>query len=214
MTVTIDWRIDGLELSSCNCNWGCPCNFSAAPSHGDCRAAVAVEIERGHFGETPLDGLRLCFLYAWPGPVHEGKGRMQPYVDERADGAQRRAILAIGTGEETEPAATFFSVYRLMSETVFEPRFVPIRFEADLESGVGSFSVPGLIEGSTEPIRHPKTGRLNRVRVLRAFGIEFKEAEFVSGSVSTGDAPIPLVWSGRHAHLARMHMTPQGPVKA
>lgn len=213
MTTPVDWWFRGLELSTCNCNWGCPCHFSGVPSYGNCRAAAALQIDTGQFGEIALDGLRFCLLCAWPGPIHEGKGEMQVLIDERADAAQRRAILAIGTGEDTEPAATFFSVYRLMSDTLFEPRYVPIEFNADLEAGSGSFSVPGLIEARAEPIRHPKSGKLNRARLFRPFGVEFRDAEFVSGSATTTGGHIPLEWSGRHAHLAKIHMTPRGPLR-
>jgi hypothetical protein len=213
MTDRVDWWFRGLELSTCNCNWGCPCHFSGVPSLGNCRAAAALQIDTGQFGDTRLDGLRFCLLCAWPGPIHEGKGEMQLLIDERANAAQRRAILAIGTGENTEPAATFFSVYRLMSDTLFEPKYVPIEFTVDLEAGSGSFSVPGLIETTAEPIRHPKTGKLNRVRLFRPFGVEFRDAEFVSGSARTTGARIPLQWSGRHAHLAQVHMTPRGPLR-
>ena len=213
MTDRVDWWFRGLELSTCNCNWGCPCHFSGLPSHGDCRAALAVQIDTGRFGETGLDGLRFCLLCAWPGPIHEGNGEMQVLIDDRASADQRRAILAIATGEHTEPAATFFSVYRLMSDTLFEPKYVPIRFTADIEAGNGSFSVPGLIEAGAEPIRHPKTGKLNRVRLFRPFGVEFRFAEFLSGNACTEGGSIALEWSGRHAHLAQIHMTPHGPLE-
>ena len=52
------WRIAGEEVANCNCAWGCPCQFNALPTYGDCRAAIGYEIEEGHFGDVPLDGLR------------------------------------------------------------------------------------------------------------------------------------------------------------
>ncbi|MBM3483599.1 MAG: DUF1326 domain-containing protein [Alphaproteobacteria bacterium] len=211
MSVTVDWRLGGALLSSCNCNWGCPCNFSGTPSYGDCRAALAVDISQGYFGDVRLDGLRFCGLYAWPGAVHDGGGRMQLCIDERANEAQRNALLAIATGQQTEPGATVFSAYRLTSDTLLEPLFRPIQIETDLASGTGAFSVPGLIDAHAEPIRHPKSGRLNRVRVQRAFGVEYRSAEFLSGHVTTNQSPIALNWSERHAHLAPMLMTPRGP---
>ncbi len=30
------WRIRGSIIGSCNCDWGCPCNFDARPSQGRC----------------------------------------------------------------------------------------------------------------------------------------------------------------------------------
>jgi hypothetical protein len=34
----IRWRIAGEEFASCNCNWGCPCQFNALPTTGRCEA--------------------------------------------------------------------------------------------------------------------------------------------------------------------------------
>ena len=33
-----------------------------------------MAIERGHFGDTPLDGVRYAQVYHWDGAVHEGNG--------------------------------------------------------------------------------------------------------------------------------------------
>ncbi|PWU09534.1 MAG: hypothetical protein C5B50_27195, partial [Verrucomicrobia bacterium] len=53
----IEWTMQGVEYANCNCAWGCPCQFNAAPSNGHCRAAVFVQIEQGQFGDVPLAGL-------------------------------------------------------------------------------------------------------------------------------------------------------------
>ena len=52
------WHISGEEVVSCNCAWGCPCQFNALPTYGNCEALTAMDIQRGHFGSTPLDGVR------------------------------------------------------------------------------------------------------------------------------------------------------------
>ena len=102
------WEIKAKEFSNCNCSYGCPCQFNALPTHGFCEAAVALEIEKGHYGAVKLDGLRMGGIFQWPGPVHEGHGKCQPFVDERADGQQREALLKIMSGQDTEPMATMF----------------------------------------------------------------------------------------------------------
>src|SRR5438132_11154067 len=30
------WSLKGSILGDCNCDWGCPCNFNVAPTHGHC----------------------------------------------------------------------------------------------------------------------------------------------------------------------------------
>jgi hypothetical protein len=51
-----EWRIKAVHLGNCNCAYGCPCKFSALPTHGNCRSVVAYKIEEGYFGAIRLDG--------------------------------------------------------------------------------------------------------------------------------------------------------------
>ena len=57
------WEIKAKEFANCNCAYGCPCQFNALPTKGFCEAAVAMEIEQGHFGDVKLDGLRIGGIY-------------------------------------------------------------------------------------------------------------------------------------------------------
>lgn len=205
----IDWKIRGPELVICNCNWGCPCQFNSLPSEGDCRAAIAMRIDEGHFGSTRLDGLSAVVLVAWPGAIHEGRGECLPVVDERASPEQRQALLTILSGQETEPGATAFAVFASTFEKVHEPLFKPIDIEVDLEGRVGRVEIPGLLEASAEPIRNPITGAPHRARLTLPQGFEYRTAEFASGSAHSRGA-VQLNWAGRHAHLAQLHMTGQG----
>src|SRR5262245_21682380 len=74
------WFISAVQFGSCNCDYGYPCQFESKPTHGDCRGFEASEIVEGHFGAVRLDGLRFAMLYAWPGPIYEGKGEMQAVI--------------------------------------------------------------------------------------------------------------------------------------
>jgi hypothetical protein len=208
----IDWAIQGPELASCNCDWGCPCQFNARPTHGDCRAGVGMRIDKGHFGDVPLDGLKFVVMVAWPGAIHEGKGEAQPVVDERADDRQREAILKILSGEETEPGATVFNVFATVIDTMHEPLFKPIEFEVDIESRTGRFAVAGLIEARGEPIKNPVTGNPHRARVVLPHGFEYTEAEYGSTTTKATGA-VPLDWTNGHGHFAMLHLTGSGPVR-
>ena len=86
------WRIAGEEVVSCNCSWGCPCQFNALPTTGRCEATGAWQIQEGYFGNTRLDGLRFGVVAWWPGPIHEGNGVWLPIIDERATMDQREAL--------------------------------------------------------------------------------------------------------------------------
>ena len=97
------WTIHGREFANCNCNYGCPCQFNALPTYGNCSAVVGIQIDSGHHGDTKLDGLRLAGIFRWPGPIYMGNGEALPIVDVRADAAQRDAICGIMSGQDTKP---------------------------------------------------------------------------------------------------------------
>lgn len=208
----VDWSTKSRLLITCNCDWGCPCQFNARPTHGDCRAAIAGRIDEGHFGDVRLDGLTWVALFAWPGAIHEGNGEALVVIDGRADERQREALLTILSGQESEPGATVFNVFAQTFSTMHEPLFRPIEFEADVDARTGRFAVPGLVEALGEPIRNPLTGEPHRARVSLPDGFEYKEAEYASSTTRAGGGPIPLDWANCHAHFARVHMTPYGPV--
>ena len=75
--MTSIWEIKGRELGNCNCAYGCPCQFNALPTHGDCHAVVGYQIDEGHHGDVRLDGLRAALIASWPGPIHEGNGTIK-----------------------------------------------------------------------------------------------------------------------------------------
>ncbi len=205
----VDWRIRGPEMTTCNCSWGCPCQFNALPTNGDCRAVAGMRIDEGHFGDVDLSGLKWAAMFAWPEAIHLGRGEAFVVIDENADEAQREALLTILSGGETEPGATIFSVFATTLETVHEPAFLPITFEADLENRTGLIQVPGIVDTRVEPIRNPVTGEPHRVRVSLPNGFEYKQAEYASGSTeATG--PVALDWSDRHAHVAMIDLSPTG----
>lgn len=209
----VDWHIQGVDLTTCTCDWGCPCQFMALPTKGFCRAAVGFRIDKGHFGNVPLDGLAFGGLFAWPKAIHEGNGEAQPIVDARASEAQRDAILRIMSGEETDAGATIFNVFAATYSKVHSPMFKPIILEVDLAARTGRFVVDGVVEARIEPIRNPVTGNPSYARIVLPAGFEYEQAEVGSSTVRTaGAAPIALEWTGSHGHIARLDMTGKGVV--
>src|SRR5204862_3038031 len=68
------WFMNGSLVGSCNCEWGCPCNFDAPPTYGFCDGFYALAIREGRFGDVPRDGLAFVFGGHAPGPPHGGGG--------------------------------------------------------------------------------------------------------------------------------------------
>ncbi len=189
----IDWYVEGVEFGNCNCSYGCPCQFEALPTNGNCRGFEVVRIDTGRFGKVDLSGLKFAMLYAWPGPVFEGKGELQAIIDERADAQQRRALETVLHGKETDEAATHWWVFRAMSDTVHETLFKPIDFEVDIEARTARAVIPGVLDSTGSPIRPPHGDGEHRVRIDIPNGIEFEFAEIGSATSRTGkDAAVQL----------------------
>jgi len=184
------WGMIADETGTCNCAWGCPCQFNALPTHGRCEALVAVRIREGHYGSTKLDGVTFASAYWWPGAVHEGNGIVQLAIDERATADQRTAILNIASGKE---GCSFFEIFASVVSTVLEPLYVPIELSSDRDTRIAQLRVPGMGEFRIEPIRNPVTGEEHRAIIKLPNGFEYKEAEMgncVENYATLGDKVI------------------------
>jgi hypothetical protein len=173
----------------------------------------SFQIKKGHFGDTRLDGLRAIGILWWPGAIHEGSGKAFIIVDERADEAQRQALLTILSGEETDPGATMWSVFASTMEEVFEPVFKPIEIEIDVEARVGRVFVDGLAESSGVPIRNPVSGEAHRARIDLPQGFEYSLAEMGSATFKT-TGPLKMSFEDCYAQFAHIHLNNHGVVKS
>lgn len=209
----IPWEIEVTEFSSCNCNYGCPCQFNALPTYGNCEAVVGMEIERGHFGDARLDGLRAVAVMQWPGPIHEGGGKAFYIVDARADQAQRDALLTIFSGGETEAGATVWNVFAATFDEVFDPVFKDIDLTIDVEARTGQIRVDGLVESQGQPIRNPVTGEEHRARINLPDGFEYTVAE-MGAATFNASGPIEMSFDDRYAQFAHLHHNNQGPIRS
>jgi hypothetical protein len=204
----VDWMIRGPKIAGCNCDYGCPCEFNAPPTHDVCEGLEAHKIEEGWFGDVRLDGIVFAGSYRWPGPVHEGGGVVQGFIDERASPAQRAALGRILAGEEQEPT-TVFNIYGSTIAKEYDTVFAPIEFSCDVAAGIGGFRVPGHLELAIEPIRNPVTGAPHRAQIRLPTGFEFRQAEMASASFK-GTGEIKYDNKNRYAFLIDIAYGPYG----
>jgi len=210
--IDVQWTIKAREFVNCNCAYGCPCQFNALPTHGFCEAVTGMEINKGHHGDTPLDGLRFVGIFRWPGPIHEGKGEAAVVIDERANEAQRGSLLRILSGQDTVPGATIFQVFSTTLEKVHEPIFAKIDFEVDIDARTARLVVPGVTEGRGEPIKNPVTGAEHRVRIDIPHGFEYSIAEMGRGWTKVS-RPFAMTLSDSYGQFAHINLCQSGIVK-
>ena len=209
MTVSVEWEVKATEFTNCNCSYGCPCQFNALPTHGNCRYVAGFQIEQGHFGDVKLDGLRAVTTAIWPGAVHEGNGTMRVVIDERADPQQREALAKILTGQETEDMATMWWVFSAMCPTKLPPVYAKIDLEVDVDERTARLEVPGMISSKGEPIRNPVTGAEHRVRIDFPESFEYKLGEIGSGT-STTTGPLAMELKDSWGLFCRIHLSHKG----
>jgi hypothetical protein len=204
-----EWHMKGPSFSNCNCDYGCPCQFNALPTHRRCEALGSMHIDEGHYGDVKLDGLNWIATFSWPGAIHEGNGTCQAIIDERANEAQRNALLQILSGQASVPSSTFIQVFASTMTKALDPLFKPIEFKVDIAKRTATIRVPGLIEAKGEPIRNAVTGAEHRAQICLPEGMEFTVAEVASGTTQA-KAGIKLDLKNTHLHLTTWDVTQSG----
>ncbi len=165
------WEITTEYIQSCNCDYGCPCNFNGYPTYGNCEALVAYRITKGQFGKTSLDGISFALGAWWPKAIHEGNGIMQYFVDEKSNDEQFAAIDAITRGKHGG------GVLEIFPQTASENRPLK-RTKIDFHyDGYNSwFTIDGIGEVRSEHIKNPVSGDQFEGSIKLPNGIGWKEA--------------------------------------
>ncbi len=201
------WRIEGQYFETCNCSFLCPCissNLTARPTEGDCKAAIALRIDKGEKDGVKLDGLAFVVLLHSPKAMAEGDFTVGLVIDERASDPQTEAIGAIASGAAGGPMAALAPLVGRIAGV--EKR--PIRFE---QNGMKFAVTAGELidqacEGVPGPARpgepiyldntgHPVSSRLALAKATKsrfhAFGIDWDDS---TGTRNGHFAP--FAWAG------------------
>jgi hypothetical protein len=172
--VKVNWHLAGEEVASCNCAWGCPCQFNALPTTGRCEALIAYIVHEGQFGDVPLSGVRFAQIASWPGPIHEGNGTRVFVLDEKTTPDQRNALVDLYSGKH---GGAYFEIFAAVSASTLEPIVAKVDIQLNRESRLAGIRIPGIAEAQVEPIRNPATGQEHRARIELPNGFEYKLAE-------------------------------------
>ena len=167
------WHLKADYVETCNCDYGCPCNFNGFPTYGFCRALVLFSIREGNYGDTKLDGMDVIVAESWPKAIHEGNGTLQLYISKHAAEDQRNALIDIFSGKSKGegPFAVFAPTYKY----ILEPQYVDI--QKTINGKKSSFTVRGLIDVQLESFKNPVTGEEQETRIQMPKGFIFKMAD-------------------------------------
>jgi hypothetical protein len=186
----------GTMLVACNCDYGCPCNVNGLPSLGKCEGGWTWQIDAGNYGDTKLDGLSFSVFADWPGAIHEGGGKAVSFFDERADEAQREALITLAQGDAGGPWGVFATTYELE-----EPR--PLPYEIDVAEEHSRFTIGDAAELQVETIRNPVTGSEVHPRLQLPEGLLVQDLGLYASKTFRVSDGISYDHSGRYAALGR-----------
>ena len=192
---TTRWKLRGTLLIACNCDFGCPCNYNARPTRGDCEGQWLWHVEEGSFGEVRLDGLSWTVTADWPGAIHEGGGRAVCFYDERADDAQREAIEALVRGGHGGPWGIFINTYELVDVRA-EP------FELRIDGLATTAKIGEAMELELEPIKNPVTGAEVHPGAVLPEGLVCKEMSFATSRTFRVSDGVSYDHSGKYTAIA------------
>ncbi|HLW93980.1 MAG TPA: DUF1326 domain-containing protein [Solirubrobacteraceae bacterium] len=207
-----EWTVHGVEFATCNCDWGCPCQFGAPTTHGHCEAIVCGHIEHGQFNDTPLDGLDWALLVSWPGEIADGNGTQQAIISDQADPDQREALRKILHGESTTPGSTHFFVYNSTMTNVLETLYAPIELSIDVDERIADVRIDGLVESTGRPIINRFSGEAVRSRIDLPGGFEYTLAEMGNGNTRVR-AGIELDLTNTYGQFNVLHMNQDGVIR-
>lgn len=190
------WQLKGTLLQACNCDYGCPCNFNAPPTRGNCEGMWAWHVEEGRYGDVPMGGLSFSVAADWPGAIHEGKGEAVILVDERANPVQRKAISALLSGNAGGP----WAIIATTLSKVHGPRYVPFRME--LKGANSTLRAGDAMHLEMEPIRNPVSGAEAFPRVVLPQGFVYKESTRASSKSFRVNDGVHYEYKGRDAAFA------------
>ena len=178
MTFTgVNYHLKGTILGACNCEWGCPCNFEAPPSNGNCEGGYVWHFEQSEFDGVNLDRLSVALFSSSPSAVHEGNMTSIVFIDEKADQNQREVLESL-TGPDSEVAP--WGIFMSLTTKFLGFYYVPIELEL---RGINSkVTIPRILDLELTPMRNPVTGEDELATLLKPTGFTSYEQELCSTS--------------------------------
>ena len=174
-----NWNFKADYVETCNCEYGCPCNFSGFPTYGNCQTIILFHIRSGSYGNTKLYGLDFIVAESWPKAIHEGNGTALLLITNKANEEQRKALIQIVSGQAKGDGP--FPLFAGTFSRFLDPQFVDIN--AKIDGRKSNFSVPGIVNVEVESHINPVTGEEQDTKVQIPKGFIWKLADAAKSKI-------------------------------
>jgi hypothetical protein len=158
----VPWEISGNLSEACTCSVPCTCNFGQGPSpHHYCWSLFSLDIQKGHYGDLKLDGLKVA--------GEHGKKSDVWYIDDHASKEQFAALkVMLKHMDGTRKKIAYYESAQITQEITDAGQKLKVGdhggFEADFIMGMDD-KTPVKVENNTswniEPALKAKTTSLD-----------------------------------------------------
>jgi hypothetical protein len=200
------YRIKAHSVECCSCHHGCNCQFGGFPREGKCEFLIAFEVIDGYCGDVDMSGVKSVVAFAYPGAIHEGRGRAVIFIDEAARPEQADALTTIYLGKAGGmPWEALAATLKSVDGPVRKP------VEITVNGTKSRFRVPGALEVQMTPLRDVVSGAEKEVHIVYPKGGFF----WNDGSICTTDTMridaggLNFEYPGRYASCAEVNWTNQ-----
>ncbi len=192
-----DFEVEGVAFTECECTgYACPCRANGHPTHGSCHAADFVFIQRGHYGNVKLDGLKAVEA---GNLLDVNPDRISPvmYIDQKTTPEQRAALVSMWN----------FMLSHWGDPKVSKVKVVPIEFAESPDKTQYTLAIPGILEEKVV-LKRGKDGKpLHTVPAMDQWGNVINYADNIVFKYH--DKEVGKSWdlSGRQANVKYFHTT-------
>jgi hypothetical protein len=173
--------MEGELFGPCNCDWGCPCNFDAPPTYGNCDGIYLFFVREGRYGDLALDGLKYGQAGSSPGPVHEGNMTSVLVVDTDTSEEQGQALENLWKSGE---AGLPFDIWNTVTSTWLDTIRAPIELElAGINSKVRIGEGGSLCRIEISRVKNPVTGEEEEMYLDKPTGFMSTRSELGTSDV-------------------------------
>ena len=95
------WSLEGRSISADSCGVACPCNIGGPPDNGECRFIQMRQVDKGHYGDVKMDGVRFAMVGVFTRKVADEPAKFNfvaYYIDSGASAEQKEALRKLLSG--------------------------------------------------------------------------------------------------------------------
>ncbi|HXZ79784.1 MAG TPA: DUF1326 domain-containing protein [Terriglobales bacterium] len=196
-----DFDVQGIGWTECACTkYACPCRSNGHPDTKEhsCDAADFAYIQKGHWGNQKLDGLKVIIIGDLIDSSPE-RAYANVYFDNKTTPQQRKAFM--------DMFGYMFSNWGGSSNAVKSVKVVPLRFTESTDKQTYTLTIPGILQEKAFLKRDAQGNPVHTLPAMDQWGNEIHYADNLVLKYHDKDLKREFDHSGRQANFKFFHTT-------